>query len=276
MSHLMPVVDYDYRLAYLLATPSPHPGITLLKVHLATLLSVGLFSLFDLNKLNDAVEEYGSSEVRTALKEELRGPAEPLGLTGVWWTMIALCYTCRQNMLQNMRGIQLRVGKDRIILPMLQGVLIYSNKYEEILSIMGEHGIEVEGETTGSTLTPDHYDSLHRDIFVAFLYQCVLVTGPKDLDRHFYTTATQAELFPGPMVNAMVDFQAIEDRLQMGVSSRVELHILDEDKPLMKDWTRIPARVITKWLHSTHPGKKLSTVLESHERCLPMPKEAGK
>lgn len=259
-SRMMPVVGYDYRLAVLLATPSPHPGVAFLKAQLAAALCHGPLLLFKLFKLEAAVEKYGSARVRKELKYEFEGHSKPLALTGVWWTIVSLMHASilRGSILS---GFQLRLDGDRFNVHR-QPTDAYQVKFNEIRAVLTSCGVEVENHDDEPTLTPAHYASLHGDIFTAFMYHCVLATGPDDAGMFgFYGTATQAGLIPDPLLHTLVDMERFRDAPIIGVSTN--FHVTHSGAEL-RDWTGILARAILERMQRDYPERELSDVLDSY------------
>jgi hypothetical protein len=261
-SRMMPVVGYDYRLAVLLATPSPHPGVACLKAQMAAALCYGPLLLFKLEQLEAAVEKYGSVRVRNELEGEFEGHSKPLALTGVWWTIISLMHASilRGGVLS---GFQLRLDRDRFDVHR-QPTDAYEAKFDQVRAVLTNCGVEVESHNDKPTLTPAHYTSLHGDVFTAFMYHGVLATGPDEHGAYgFYGTATQAEVVPDPLLHALVDMDKFRDQPVLGVST--SFHVTHSGAEL-RDWTGIPARAISERMQRDYPEWELSDILDSSLR----------
>ena len=261
-SRMMPVVGYDYRLAVLLATPSPHPGVAFLKAQLAAALCHGPLLLFKLDPLAAAVEKYGCARVRRELEDEFEGHSKPLALTGVWWTIVSLMHASLLNG-GVATGFQLRLDRDRFNIHR-KPTDAYIDKFNEIYAVLKDSGIEVENHNDQPTLTAAHYDSLHGDIFTAFMYSGVLATGPDNNAMYnFYATATQAEVIFDPLLHVLVDMERFRDQPVIGVSTN--FHVTQSGAEL-RDWTGIPARAILERMQRDYPERELSDVVESNLR----------
>ncbi|RSL60642.1 hypothetical protein CEP54_006629 [Fusarium duplospermum] len=237
---LLPLVNYDTRLAYLLVQPSD-PMATWVKIQLAGALTIGLDNLLSINMRRCTLEDYSFIKIARDI-----GYGAKLAPFGTLWTALGLIKRGKSEMV--LRDNSRPFVDDKVMLSG-SGCQEWEVRCREIHGVLspGQRAVEVLDEI--GTLTEEQIEGIHWDCLRAFAFQIAVLNCPGDprlLVAHDFVSGVKLSV---DATLITLDFDTIkENDPECVVGFYTTLSRSRTARETMADgWNWIPSSVWRRW-----------------------------
>ncbi|KAG8409977.1 hypothetical protein J3458_019049 [Metarhizium acridum] len=283
---LLPIFDYDPRLALFAALPSSDPKVAVIKIQLAALVKVGLGHIFKFHaKSEDVNTKAKRVELRRRLANDLRGYTRRMASHGSLWTLLALwksaaiesgSFVTDDAALASSGSLQVGEGLVGITFRESRHVIDLMSTVSQVLA--AHHGVQAQptnfDEEKHEEFTFRHYEELHKHLLQCFIHSAVLAApAPEDESAGESQRAEEMDFYDmrsyktvcGSVWVSLVDFDFVE-RIQkqkcpqhngklFGIS--LEAHKLPGE-PFIRvmDWLWIHPSRVAEWFRIAGNGQR--------------------
>ncbi|RSL73452.1 hypothetical protein CEP53_000734 [Fusarium sp. AF-6] len=237
---LLPLVNYDTRLAYLLVQPSD-PMATWVKIQLAAALSIGVNNLLSIDMQLCSLEDLSYIKIARDI-----GYAAKLAPFGTLWTALGLMKRGKSEMV--LRDNSRPFVDDKVTLAG-SACQEWEGRCREIHGVLspGHPPVDVLDEI--GTLTEEQVDGLHWDCLRAFAFQIAVLTFPRDSQHpvaHDFVSGVKLSI---DAVLITVDFDTIKENDPECVVGFYTTLSRPRNAPgtVISDWNWIPSPVWRRW-----------------------------
>ncbi|KAI8714815.1 hypothetical protein NCS52_01202300 [Fusarium sp. LHS14.1] len=241
---ILPPLNYDTRLAYLLVRPSD-PKTTWLKIQLAAAMSIGRESLV-------TVGIWKCTEVDLSFIKIARdfGYGAKLAPFGTLWMVLGLLKGGKSDVIHRHNY---RPFVDEKVIVDYETLQVWERRCSTLHNILspGQPRVDVLDET--KTLTEDQVESLHLDCLRAFAFQIAVVTFPNNSRRpvaHDFVSGVKLGL--DTAIVATIDWDTInknDPECMVGFYTTVERSKSFQETTI-RDWHWIPSSIWRRWRQS--------------------------
>ncbi|KAF4945849.1 hypothetical protein FSARC_14336 [Fusarium sarcochroum] len=256
----LPILNFDHRLAYLVAQYTDLPVVRQTKLQLASLLSVDISELFDFQNHNPEF----SGDDRDVIISACRGYSKPLAEQGAMWVALGLWKStlCDARPDHSISGNWypvpgLLVKMDMTIateaLHTFQALDSALNKL--MFTFTKSHKAEI-------SMREHECEEIQKHLFKAYVSQLTLGV-PMAKGGHYWKDLSSKRRISG--LHSWMDTFVDVDKLRMqeeefsacifGIYH--DLIRFNDGSTLFLDWTRIPDKVVTEWYEENNENGQL-------------------
>ncbi|RTE72601.1 hypothetical protein BHE90_012987 [Fusarium euwallaceae] len=240
---LLPLVNYDTRLAYLLVQPSD-PMATWVKIQLAAALSIGLNNLLSIDMEHCSLEDLSYIKIARDI-----GYAAKLAPFGTLWTALGLMKRGKYEFVH--RDNSRPFVDDKVVLSG-SACQEWEGRCREIHGVLspGQPPVDVLDEI--GTLTEEQADGFHWDCLRAFAFQIAVLTFPRDPRIPVvHDIVSGVELLVN-IALLTVDFDTIKENDPECMVGFYTTLSRPRSAPgtMISDWNWIPSSVWKRWRRS--------------------------
>lgn len=261
---LLPVVQYDYRLAVLLSLPTRDTIVGRIKAQLAAMLMIGCDQLFDLSRLPE--DGYTGAQYRA------EGYTSSLTMEGTWWVLLGILKPALRVVKDNPEaaedvsvGVPLSGGRKDVAIKVSRSAMVhFSQALIRIMDVMHKCDITdvvypPESEPLKMELSQESRDELYGHLLHAFVSGLVVYSKEMVLVSSNVRVATMGYLEHLIDLDDMLEGQD----LAFGVTDRLLVE-REAGKPQfgVGNMVGIPHHIVRKWEQVHHSGESVFRILE--------------
>ncbi|KAJ4262939.1 hypothetical protein NW762_006552 [Fusarium torreyae] len=263
----LPILNFDHRLAYLVAQHTDTPVVRQTKLQLASLLSVSLLDMFDFG--TSLLNPEGSSDDATTIVAACEGYSKPMANQGAMWVAIGLWKSVAKelndfSMLSVGSGTRYPVPGLVKVEIKLSSALEASHKLRALESTIDSLKIPTFTKHSNEEVPMGEYEcyEIQTHLFSAYLHQLAL-GAPKSTGIYAWKDVSSKSTISGLHCRMKAFFDAEKLRTQdqdpppcmYGVYH--DLYRPRDGHCFFWDWTGIPTLVFRKWYKENNHGGRI-------------------